>query len=277
MPVVLGVEWGEAPDPKDVERLLEENPDIRAVYATLCETSTATVQDIEAIGKVVRKTGALLVVDGISSVGAMDMRTDEWGVDILVVGSQKALMMPPGLAFAAVSEKAWKVMEAAERTVYYFDLVKAKKSAAKNDTPYTSAVSMVRALCEATAMIVDEGIDNVLARHSLLGEAIRAAMVALDLRLLSKAPANAVTAVVMPEQIDADQLRKVMTEKYGVSVAGGQAQLKGRIIRIAHMGYMDKFDMITAVAALEMALVEMGQKVVLGKGVAAAQEVLMRG
>lgn len=277
VPVVLGVEWGEAPDPKDVERLLAENPDAKAVYATLCETSTATAQDIGAIGEIVRKTGALLVVDGISSVGAMDMRTDEWGVDILVVGSQKALMMPPGLGFAAVSEKAWKVMEAAERTVYYFDLLKARKSAAKNDTPYTSAVSMVRALCEATAMIVDEGIDNVLARHSLLAEAVRAAVGALNLQLFSKAPADAVTAVVMPEQIDADALRKIMTEKYGVSVAGGQAQLKGRIIRIAHMGYMDKFDMITAVAALEMALVEMGRDVTLGKGVAAAQKVLMRG
>ncbi len=277
VPVVLGVEWGEAPDPKDVERLLAENPDAKAVYATLCETSTATAQDIGAIGEIVRKTGALLVVDGISSVGAMDMRTDEWGVDILVVGSQKALMMPPGLGFVAVSEKAWKVMEAAERTVYYFDLLKARKSAAKNDTPYTSAVSMVRALCEATAMIVDEGIDNVLARHSLLAEAVRAAVGALNLQLFSKAPADAVTAVVMPEQIDADALRKIMTEKYGVSVAGGQAQLKGRIIRIAHMGYMDKFDMITAVAALEMALVEMGRDVTLGKGVAAAQKVLMRG
>ncbi len=276
-PVVLELEWGKAPDPAVVEKLLKENGGVKAVYATHCETSTGTVQDIEGLGKVVGKTGALLVVDGISSVGAVDIRTDDWGVDILCVGSQKALMLPPGLAFAAVSEKAWKVIEATDRHVYYFDLLKARKSAAKNDTPYTPAVSMVRALCEATEIIVGEGVDAVLARHERLAKATRAAVAALGLELLSEAPSNSVTAVVMPEGVDADALRKHMTEKYGVSVAGGQEQLKGRIIRIAHMGYMGDFDVITAVSALEMTMAEMGIDVSLGAGVAACQKALLNG
>lgn len=276
-PLVLEVEWGEGPDPRKVKALLDENSDIKAVYATLCETSTATVQDIEALGKVVAATDAILVVDGISGVGAVDIRSDEWGVDILCVGSQKALMMPPGLAFVSVSEKAWKVIEKAERTAYYFDLVKARKSAGKNDTPYTSAVSMVRALARATDIIVEEGVEAVLARHSKLAEATRAAVGALGLELLSKSPADAVTAVVMPDGIDADELRKVMTGRYGVSVAGGQEQLKGRIIRIAHMGYMGEFDVIAVIAALEMTLKEMGVDVALGSGVAACQKVLLDG
>ncbi|MHC4711756.1 MAG: pyridoxal-phosphate-dependent aminotransferase family protein [Planctomycetota bacterium] len=276
-PVVLELEWGEGPDPAVVEKLLKENDGVKAVYATHCETSTGTVQDIEGLGKVVRQTDALLVVDGISSIGAVDMKTDDWGVDILCVGSQKALMLPPGLAFAAVNEKAWKVIEATDRHVYYFDLLKARKSAAKNDTPYTPAVSMVRALCEATEIIVGEGVDAVLARHERLATATRAAMVALGLTLLSKAPSNSVTAVVMPEGVDADALRKHMTEKYGVSVAGGQEQLKGRIIRIAHMGYMGDFDVITAVSALEMTMAEMGLDVSLGAGVAACQKALLNG
>ena len=276
-PIVLDVEWGEGPDARKVKALLDENSDVKAVYATLCETSTATVQDIEALGKVVGATDAILVVDGISGVGAIDIRTDEWGVDILCCGSQKALMLPPGLAFVSLSEKAWNMIEKADGTAYYFDLVKARKSAAKNDTPYTSAVSMVRALAKATDIVIEEGVDAVLARHSKLADATRAAVGALGLELLSKSPADAVTAVVMPEGIDADELRKIMTGKYGVSVAGGQEQLKGRIIRIAHMGYMGEFDVITVIAALEMALTQMGVDVTLGAGVAACQKVLLDG
>lgn len=276
-PIVCEVEWGRGPDAAVVAGLIEANPSVKGVYATLCETSTATVQDIASLGEVVGKTPALLVVDGISGVGAVDMRTDDWGVDILAVGSQKALMMPPGLAFAAVSEKAWKVIESTDGTAYYFDLLKAKKSAAASDTPYTPAVSLIRALCEATGMIVDEGVDAVLARHSRLADATRAAVRALDLELLSQSPSDAVTAVIMPAGLDAEKARKIMNEKYGVSVAGGQAQMKGRIIRIAHMGYMGRFDVLAAVAALEMSLAELGCQVKLGSGVGAAQEVLMRG
>lgn len=275
--VVLDVEWGKAADPDQVARLLKENPDAKAVYTTLCETSTATRQDIEALGKVVGKTDALLVVDGISGVGAMEMKADEWGVDMLVVGSQKALMMPPGLAFISVSRKAWGVVEKTERTVYYFDLLAARKAAAKFDTPYTASVSMMAGLVEATKLIAEEGMDAVVARHKLLADATRAAVKAIGLTLLSSSPADAVTAVVLPESIDGDALTKTLSGKYGVTVAGGQAQLKGRIIRIAHMGYMGPFDTITAVSALEMALKEMGADIPLGAGVAAAQEVFLNG
>jgi len=275
--LVADVEWGESPDPGEVKALLNENRDAKAVYATLCETSTATVQDIEALGKVVAETDAILVVDGISGVGAVDIKTDEWGVDILCVGSQKALMLPPGLAFVSVSEKAWKTIRSTERTAYYFDLVKARKSARKNDTPYTPAVSMVRALVRATDMIVEEGVDAVLERHAKLARATRAAVKALGLELLSKSPSDAVTAALMPEGVDAEELRKIMKEKYGVSVAGGQNQLKGRIIRIAHMGYMDRFDVVAVIAALEMTLAGMGRDVTLGAGVAACQKVLLDG
>jgi len=274
-PIVLQVPWGEGPKAADVSKLLSANPGVKAVYATLCETSTGTLQDVAALGKVVAATPALFVVDGISGVGALDCRTDEWGVDMLVVGSQKALMMPPGLAFITVSAKAWEAIGRAKRTVYYFDLVKAKKAAEENDTPYTSAVSMIRALCEATKVILADGMDAVVARHSLLAKACRAGVEAMGLRLLSKAPADAVTAIVLPEGMEGKALAKVLASDYGVTVAGGQGPLTGKIIRIAHMGFMDKFDIVTVLAALELSLVKMGHKVKLGSGVAAAQEVFL--
>jgi aspartate aminotransferase-like enzyme len=276
-PIVMKVEWGYGPKPEEVAKLLAANPDAKAVYATLCETSTATVQDIAGLGKAVAPTKALFVVDGISGIGALDCQTDEWGVDMLVVGSQKALMMPPGLAFITVSKKAWDVIAKAKRTVYYFDLVKAKKAAEDSDTPYTSAVSMIVALCRATKMILADGMDAVVARHSLLAKATRAGVEAMGLKLLSKAPADAVTAIVLPDGMDGKALVKVLSSKYGITVAGGQGGLTGKIIRVAHMGFMDKFDIITVLAALEMALADMGHKVTLGAGVAAAQKVLMNG
>jgi len=275
--IVHKVAWGEGPKPEDIAQLLKANPGVKAVYATLCETSTATVQDIAGLGKAVAPTGALLVVDGISAVGALDCRTDAWGIDMLVVGSQKALMMPPGLAFITVSKKAWDAIGKTKRTVYYFDLMLAKKAAADSDTPYTSAVSMIRALCEATKLILADGMDAVVLRHATLAKATRAGVAALGLELFSKAPSDAVTAVVLPKGMDGKALTKVLSGKYGVTVAGGQGPLTGKIIRIAHMGYMDKFDIVTVIAALEMALAEMGQKVQLGAGVAAAEKVLLNG
>jgi len=275
--IPLDIEWGTAPDPQEVKRLLDENPDAKVVYATLCETSTATATDVEALGEVVKDTPALLAVDGISGVGAMEMRADDWNVDLLAVGSQKALMLPPGLAFLSVSEKAWKVIEKAERRAYYFDLLAARKKLKDNDTPYTGAVSLVRALAVATDMIVAEGVDNVVARHRTLAGAMRAAVKALGLELLSKSPADAVTAILLPDEVDGAALKDRLEEEYGVTVAGGQAQLKGKILRLAHMGYMAEFDVITAVSALEMALADAGYDVKLGAGVAAAEKALARG
>jgi aspartate aminotransferase-like enzyme len=196
---------------------------------------------------------------------------------MLIVGSQKALMMPPGLAFITVSQKAWDVIGRTKRTVYYFDLVKAKKAAADSDTPYTSGVSLIRGLCEATKLILADGMDAVVARHTVLAKATRAAVEAMGLKLLSKAPSDAVTAIMLPEGVDGKALEKTLSSKYGVRVAGGQGPLVGKIVRIAHMGFMDKFDIIIVIAALEMGLNDMGHKVTLGAGVAAAEKVLANG
>ena len=268
--------WGNPPEPAAIEAALRQDPDIAAVYTTLCETSTATVADIEAIGKIVAATNACLVVDGISAVGAIPLKTDEWGVDVLVVGSQKALLLPPGLAFITVSQKAWERVESVPQRAYYFDLRAARKAAEKKgDTPYTPANTLVAALRKSLKMIRAEGIEAVWARHHTIAEAVRAAATALGLKLFSSAPADAVTALVMPEGIDAEEVRKVLNTRYGVVVAGGQEQLKGKIIRIGHFGHIDALDTLGALAALEMALKELGADVELGAGVAAAQEVLL--
>ena len=273
--IAIDPAWGDPPDPEAIRKALAEHPDVAAVYVTLCETSTG-VAAVEAIGRIVAGTDACLVVDGISSVGAVPLRADAWGVDMVVVGSQKALLLPPGLAFLSVSEKAWKRVDAVPSRGYYFDLKAARKAmAGKGDTPYTPANTLVAALARSLRMIREEGIESVWARHHKLAEATRQAARALGLELLASAPSDAVTAITMPEGVDADALRKILRGRYGVSVAGGQAALKGRIIRIGHFGYIDTLDTLGALAALEMALAEMGAEVPLGAGVAAAQKALM--
>ncbi|MFP4058547.1 MAG: pyridoxal-phosphate-dependent aminotransferase family protein, partial [Candidatus Brocadiia bacterium] len=274
---VVGIdpEWGTPPDPADIEAALKAHPDAAAVYVTLCETSTAVATDVEAIGKIVADTPACLVVDGISSVGAMPLRADAWGVDMLAVGSQKALMLPPGLAFLSVSEKAWATIEQVPSRGYYFDLRAARKAWAKGDTPYTPANTLVAALARSLARIRAEGIEQVWARHAAIAGATRAAAEALGLEVFASAPADAVTALRMPQGIDAEEVRRVLRAKYGIVVAGGQAHLKGSIIRIGHIGYVDALDTLGALAALEMTLAELGADVTLGAGVRAAQEVLL--
>jgi len=269
-------EWGTATDPGLIAERLAADSSIAAVYVTLVETSTGVENDIEAIGKVVAKTDAILVVDGISGGGASELRCDDWGVDILVVGSQKALMMPPGLALAIVSDKAQKVIETADRKAYYFDLKKALGKAADSDTPYTPAHTLIRALATSLRMMEDEGIEQVFARHRMLAEATRAGVAALGLKVFSDRPASVVSAIELPEGIDGAKLPKLLESKYGVKVAGGQEHLKGKIIRLAHMGYCAPADVIVALSALEMALAEMGAKVELGAAVKAAEEVFAK-
>ena len=271
----LDVEWGKAVEPAAVQAALERDPDIAAVYITLCETSTGVATDAEAIGRIVAETPACLVVDGISAVGAMPMKTDEWGVDLLVVGSQKALLLPPGLAFLSVSPKAWGRIEKAPRRAYYFDLIAAREALAAEDTPYTPANTLVAALQKSLALLRKEGIEAVWARHAKIAAATRAAIRAMGLQVYASAPADALTAVVLPEGIDAEAARKLLKTRYGVAVAGGQEKLKGKIIRIGHLGYVDTLDALGAIAALEMVLAEMGVKVALGAGVAAAQKVIL--
>ena len=273
--VDLDIEWGTAPTADQIAEALRANPGTVAVYITQCETSTATFADVEALGKVVAGTAALLVVDGISSIGAVPFKMDAWGVDISVTGSQKALMLPPGLAFIACSEKAWKKIEATGPRAYYVDLKAYRKSLGKGfDNPYTPANLMIRAAVKALAMIRDEGLEAVWARSRRLAEALRAGAAALGLELFSKSPSDSVTALKVPDGIDGERLPKILANDFGVRCAGGQAQLKGKIIRFTTMGYTDAWDILAALGALEMALAKLGYEVEFGAGVAAAQKVL---
>ena len=249
-----------------VEKLLKENPDTKVVYGTLCETSTGIVNDIKEIGGVVKKTDAIFAVDAISGLSADEMKPDEWGVDLVIAGSQKGLMLPPGLAFLSISPKAEKLIETSDLPSYYFDLKAAMKSYAKNDTAYTPAVTLIIGLDKVLDMILDEGLDNVLARHARLANATKEAMKALGLELFAENPSNAVTSVKVPDGVDGAALVKKRRDEQGVTIAGGQASLKGKIFRVAHLGYMDEYDTISAVAGIEIVLSQLGYKVEFGKG-----------
>lgn len=271
--VNIDVAWGDAVTPKQIESGLKNNPSAKAVFITQCETSTGVATDVEAIAKIVSKSQAVLVVDAISSLGAMELKMDEWGVDVVVSGSQKGLMIPPGLAFAALSEKAWQMASQSKCPKYYFDFTKARKAIQKTDTPYTPAVSLVIGLNEALKMIRAEGLENVIARHSRLAQATRNAMGAMGLELFSQYPSNTVTPVKVPAGVDGEKLVKNIRSKYGISIAGGQEEMKGKIFRIACLGYVSEFDLVAGISAIERELLEQGYKVELGKGVQAAQEV----
>jgi len=274
--IPLDIEWGTALRPHLLEDRLAQNSGIKAVFTQLVETSTGVVYDIENMAKVVKKTDAILVVDAISGLGAEPFFMDEWGVDVAIGGSQKALMLPPGLSFAALSEKAWGLAEESSLPKYYWDFGKAKKSLAKHQTPYTPAVSLICALREALRLIRKEGWQAVLRRHARLAEATRRAALALGLEVFSQIRSNALTVIKVPSGVDGERLRKIMRDKYGVQVAGGQEKLAGKIIRIAHLGWMDSFDLIAAISALEMALLELGYPLKLGKGLQAAEDVIRR-
>jgi len=273
--VNLDIEWGTAVTARQIADALKAHPQAAAVYITQCETSTATVCDVEAIAKVVAASPALLVVDGISSIGALPFRMDAWGVDIAVTGSQKALMLPAGLAFIACSAKAWKKIEATKGHAYYVDLKAYRKALAADwDNPYTPANLMVRAAMKALAMIKAEGLEKIWAETHKRAEAIRAAARALGLEVYSQSPSDSVTALKIPAGVDGEQITKVMAKEFGIRAAGGQGKLKGKIIRFTTMGYTDAWDILAAVGALELTLAKMGRQVAFGTGVAAAQKVL---
>jgi len=273
----MAFEWGKPVDVRAVAEKLKADPDIKVVFATQNETSTGVLNDIKGLGEVVSGHRAVLVVDGVSGVGGIEIKTDAWHVDVLVTGSQKALMLPPGLAVISVSPKAWKVIESNRSPRYYLDLWAAKKSFQKCFTPYTPAVSLFYGLEAALDMMLEEGLDNVYARHALLARAVRAAVKAIGLKILppEQYASSTVTAVRSPEGISADEIRKVLKKEFNVVFAGGQGQLKEKIFRIAHMGFAGTMEVMIAVSALEMALAKLGYPVELGKGVQAAQEVLL--
>ncbi len=268
------VPWGEAFETARIAALLAEHPDTVAVFGTLLETSTGMGHDIEAIGRVVGQTPALLVVDGISGVGAMECRTDAWGIDALVVGSQKALMTPPGLAFLAVSPAAWRQIESIPPQAFYFNLLAYRRALQNSDTPYTPAIPLVKALAESLRTIRATGLETTWARSKTLARATRAGIEALGLRLVAARPADGMTAVYFPEGIDGKAFLDRLLGRFGLKLAGGQGPLTGRIFRIAHMGLVDELDVLSTIAALELVLVEMGQNVKLGTAVTAASQVL---
>jgi aspartate aminotransferase-like enzyme len=268
--------WGEAFEASEVARLLAQHPDVAVVFATLQETSTGVGHDIEAIGRVVRDTPVLFVVDGISGVGAMECRTDDWGIDVLVVGAQKALMTPPGLAFLAVSPKAWQRIEAIERPAFYFDLVAYRKAAEANETPYTPAIPLIEALNESLRLIRSAGIENVWARSRRLSQMVLAGIAAMGLRPVAKRPAEGVSAVYLPDGIDGKAFLARLHERFGIKLAGGQGHLKGKIFRIAQMGQISEVDILGCLTAIELVLLELGHEVTLGSAVAAAERAIAK-
>lgn len=269
--VALKAEYGKVVTPDRLAAALKEHPDAVAVYATLCDTSTAVAHDIAAMGQIVAKTPALFAVDGISGVGAMECRTDDWNIDLLVTGSQKALMLPPGLAYLAVSAKAKRLLaQKPAPATYYFNLARYLKAGEGKDTPYTPAHTLIGAQVASLRQMLAVGMETVWARSSAMSRSLLAAAAALGLESLAERPAAALTALLAPAGVGATEWAKLLEKKYGVKVADGQGELKGKIIRIAHMGYVDALDLVGIVAALEWSLFELGHKVELGTGVAAA-------
>jgi aspartate aminotransferase-like enzyme len=271
--------WGQKVDPAELDRRLAEHPDVDVVFTTLSETSTGVVNDVRELAHVSHRHGALIVVDAVSGVGAVPCPQDRWGVDVLVSGSQKALMAPPGLGFASPNAAALRRAAESPGRRYYFDWQRTVEGQRKEqpDSPFTPAVGLVQALDVALGLIEAEGLDEVYERHRLLGRATREATRALDLELLGGGDenANVVTAIVLPETVDGAKVPKLMRDRFGITIAGGQGRLKGRIARVAHCGYFGAFDIVVTVSALEMTLRELGHDLELGTGVAAAQRVFL--
>ena len=262
-------EYGDFYTPEMVEKALKENPDAVAVFTTLSETSTGTVMDIEGISKVVKAAGKLIAVDGISGLVAEPCETDKWGLDIVVTGSQKGFMLPPGLAFISVSKAAIEKAKNTKTTSFYFNL----KKYLKDPLPWTPAVNLIYQQRLAVEMLLKEGMENVWARHAVMGKATREAIKAMGLELFSKRPGNVLTSVKVPEGVPGGKIVSIMRDEYGVTIAGGQGTMKGNIFRIAHLGYMSDYDVVIALTALEKVLRKLGRHVEYGIGARVAMEI----
>ena len=270
----IDVIWGEAVDPSDVAKALKAHPKARAVYFQACETSTGVWHPVKEIAETVHAhSDALVVCDGITGIGVQDIPVEAWGLDVAITGSQKALMLPPGLAFAGVSPRAWKSVETSDLPKYYFQWKKEHSSLLKNQSAWTPAISLIIGLREALRMMKEETLPAIFERHARLAAATRAGILGLGLALFApKSPANALTSVKGPEGIDTGKISKTLRDQLGVTIAGGQGAAKGKIFRIAHLGYADRFDVIIGIAALEFALASLGYPVKIGEGVKAAEE-----
>lgn len=277
--VEIPVEWGHAVEVERVEQALKDHPEAKGVVVVASETSTGVRHPYEAIGDLVKsRDDCLLFVDGITAVGVWDIKPERDGIDFLAVGSQKALMLPPGLGFCAVSEKAWARAQNAKQPRYYFDLLKERKNQAKNQTAYTPAVTLMTGLDESLRLMREEGLERIFARHARLAEATRTGVKALGLEIFAKAPSDSVTSVVSPPEIKPDAVYKGLRDRANVTIAGGQDHLKGKIFRVAHLGYYDELDIVTVLGAIEVVLQQEGwDRFKLGDGVGAALEVLKTG
>lgn len=275
----LETPWGEACAPDQLAEMLDNHPAAKAVFATYCETSTGVLNPVEKLAQVVKnKSDALFIVDGVSCLGGVPSEMDQWGIDILVTGSQKALMLPAGLAFIAVSPRAWDVVNKNQTPSFYLNLKAYRDNFDKGMTPYTPAVSLIYGLKESIAMMEEEGLSEIYRRHELMKEMTRAGIRALSLPLLTRdeCASPTVTAIDPQGAFDPEELRKILRGKFLVTVAGGQQHLKGKIFRIGHMGYCDPLDIITVLGAIELALKQIKPDVKLGSAVQAAQEVYFR-
>lgn len=274
----ITADWGKPLDPAEFKAKLEADPGFKAVIVTHSETSTGVTNDLAAIAGYTKAHGALMIVDAVTSLGATTVPVDDWGLDVVASGSQKGYMMPPGLGFVAVSDKAWQAYESASLPKFYFDLGVYRKNAQKDLTPFTPPVNLYFALQAALAMMQKEGLESIFARHLRLRNATRAAMAALNLPLFAadEVASTAATAVMGTDRVDAGQVIKQCQSRFDMSLAGGQDHLKGKIFRIGHLGFMDDRDVLTAVAAIETVVHRMGQDgFAPGAGVAAAAQVLM--
>lgn len=271
--VVLEAPYGQSVSPESVEKALAANPDTKAVFVQASETSTGAAHDIKRMAAAVKKTSAILVVDAITGLGTMPLDIDGWGIDICIGGSQKAFMIPPGLAFLSISEKAWAMMDSAKLPHYYFSLKKERKSAASGESAWTPATALMLGFAEALKYIKQLGMDKLVDNAQQLASATRTAVQALGLELFAPAnPAASVTAVRAPKGMDSGVIVKEFRNRFGSIIANGQGTMKGQIFRIAHLGYFDFADLFAVVAELELILHANGVPVKLGSGVAAVQQ-----
>ena len=274
--VKIEVENGKAVNPDALKGTIQKATDAKAVFATLSETSTGVVHDIESIAKVVKDNNLLLVVDGISGIGVQPFKMDDWGVDIAVTGSQKGFMLPPGLSFVCVAKSAWGSIEKSDLPKYYWNFKKMQKALNNKTTAYTPAISLIMAAGKSVEMIKNEGIENVWSRHARLANATREGAKALGLELFADGDSgNVLTSIKIPEGVTFDAGIKKLRDETGVTIAGGQDELKGKIFRIGHMGYVNDFDIVLAMSAVEKILNENGCNVELGKGISKVQEILV--
>lgn len=259
-PIIHNVEWGKSFKVSEIEKILKENPDIKAVTCQACETSTGALNPVEELGKVVAKTDAVLIVDGITALGATNLNMDQWNLDVVVGGSQKAFMLPTGIAFISFSKKAWARVETSKTPRYYWDIRFEKKANEKNQTYFSSPVTHIRALKTALEIILKVGTDEFIQRHLLIADALRHAGKALGLESFAENPSSTVTAFKLPANINGEQVQKIMQDKHNITIAGGQDQLKGKIIRIGHMGAIEKSHMLVTIEKLSLTLNELGMK-----------------